>query len=88
MFTKSDIADVVSAYLLRGSARADDAVTSCRRPGAAASKPLPKRVFITDWEMRRLVKPGQKSVKVPAGAIISPLSIDWLNYDGIEVLCD
>ena len=55
---------------------------------APASKPLPKRVFITDWEMKRLVKPGQKSVQVPACAIISPLSLDWLDYDGIKVIRD
>ena len=86
MLTKGDIADVITAYLARGSTGAG-ADPRGRIP-SRASKPLPKRVFITDWEMRRLVKPGQKSVKVPAGAIISPLSIDWLNYDGIEVLCD
>ena len=55
---------------------------------ARASKPLPKRVFITDWEMKRLVKPGQKSVAVPAGAIVSPLSLDWLDYNCIEVIRD
>jgi len=80
MLTKGDIADVISEYLSRGS-------KSAPAP-AGASRPLPKRVFITDWEMRRLVKPGQKSVIVPANAIISPLSADWLDYNGIEVVLD
>ncbi|MEI7482487.1 MAG: hypothetical protein WCK75_09085 [Elusimicrobiota bacterium] len=84
MLTKGDIADVISAYLARASAGAA-AETRGRIP-SRASKPLPKRVFITDWEMKRLVKPGQKSVSVPAGAIISPLSLDWLDYDGVKVV--
>ena len=86
MLTKGDIADIISGYLLRGPAGA--AVPS--KPGGSrmskASMPLPKRVFITDWEMKRLVKPGQKSVTVPACAIISPLSLDWLDYNGVKVI--
>lgn len=35
-----------------------------------------KRVFISDWELRK--DPGN----VPEGAIISPLSRDWLEYGG------
>ena len=57
-------------------------------PVPKASKPLPKRIFISDWEMKRLVKPGQKSVRIPAGAIVSPLSQDWLDYNGVEILRD
>lgn len=78
MLTKGDISDVISEYLSRGLKPVPAA--------SRASKPLPKRVFITDWEMKRLVKPGQKSVKVPAGAIVSPLSLDWLDYNGVEVI--
>ena len=85
MLTKGDIADIISAYLLRGSKASGSELWPLRKQ-CAASKPLPKRVFITDWEMKRLVKPGQKSVSVPAGAIISPLSLDWLDYNGIEVV--
>ncbi|MFA6433392.1 MAG: hypothetical protein WCW52_01720 [Elusimicrobiales bacterium] len=85
MFTKSDIADVIFAYLSRGPAA--EAKAGARSSGPA-SKPLPKRVFITDLQMKRLVGPGRKSVKVPAGAIVSPLSQDWLDYGGIEVVRD
>ncbi|OGS08044.1 MAG: hypothetical protein A2270_03095 [Elusimicrobia bacterium RIFOXYA12_FULL_51_18] len=80
MLTKGDIADVISEYLLRGPRSCAGAVT------AKASRPLPKRVFISDWELKKLVKPGQKAVKVSAADIISPLSMDWLDYNGIEVI--
>jgi hypothetical protein len=79
MLTKGDITDVISDYLLRGSKAQAGAMT------ARASRPLPKRVFMTDRELKKLVKPGQKAVKVPANAIVSPLSMDWLDYNGIEV---
>ncbi len=45
-----------------------------------------KRVFISDWELRRIYKPGAKNVQVPAGSIVSPLSLDWLDYNGITVV--
>lgn len=80
MLTKGDITDVISEYLLRGAKTRSGAVIS------RASRPLPKRVFISDWELRKLVKPGQKAVRVPANAMVSPLSMDWLDYNGIEVI--
>ena len=88
MLTKGDIADIISEYLSPGSDTRAGAVPAAGRAVSKATKPLPKRVFITDWEMKRLVKPGQKSVKVPAGAIVSPLSLDWLDYNGIEIVRD
>ena len=86
MLTKGDIADIISAYLSRVPAGATAASKPRGPMMSKASKPLPKRVFITDWEMKRMVKPGQKSVKVPAGAIVSPLSLDWLDYNGVQVV--
>ncbi|HBB66130.1 MAG: hypothetical protein A2X28_06625 [Elusimicrobia bacterium GWA2_56_46] len=80
MLTKGDIADIISKRLAESPASVEAPVV------ARASRPLPKRVFITDWEMKRLVKPGCKSVKVPANAIVSPLSLDWLDYGGIDVV--
>lgn len=60
-------------------------------PGGAAPAPgrgacPAKKVFVSDWELKRLYKPGARSVTVPANAIISPLSLDWLEYNGVEVL--
>jgi len=80
MLTKGDITDVIAEYLLRGSQTRPGVVT------ARASRPLPKRIFISDWELKKLVKPGQKTVKVSINAIVSPLSMDWLDYNGIEII--
>ncbi len=40
-----------------------------------------KKVFLSDWELKRLNASGAGGV-VPDNAIISPLSRDWLEYGG------
>ena len=45
-----------------------------------------KKVFISDWELRRIYKPGSVTVRVPANAIVSPLSLDWLDYNGVRII--
>jgi hypothetical protein len=82
MLTKGDIADIICEHLPGSSGQGAVA------PVKAASRPVPKRVFISDWELRKLFKPGQKTVKIPSNAIVSPLSLDWLDYAGVEVLRD
>lgn len=72
MITRADISDIILA-----------AVGKDRKTRTVA-----KRIFLSDWELRRLRKPSGKSISVPRGAIISPLSKDWLEYEGIEVIYD
>ncbi|MCX5786718.1 MAG: hypothetical protein NTX59_13635 [Elusimicrobia bacterium] len=79
MLTKGAVEDIIMLHLSRPY------------PGGAApvSKKiaeLGKKVFLSDWEMRRLFKPGARAVTVPANAIISPMALDWLEYNGIEIV--
>ncbi len=37
-----------------------------------------KKIFISDWQLKQMVQSGQS---IPANAIISPLSQDWLEYN-------
>lgn len=78
MLSKGALEDIIMEHLTR-------------KPGARAAAPrkvpeLKKKVFLSDSEMRGLCKPGMKAVKVPANAIVSPLALDWLDYDGIEIV--
>jgi hypothetical protein len=77
MLTKGAIEDLIMQHL-SGQSRGG-ASGAPGRPAAA------RKVFLSDWELRRLYKPGERTVTVPANAIISPLSLDWLEYDGIKV---
>lgn len=79
MLTKGAVEDLIMQHLARASGGGAAPVPA--KPGRPQ-----KKVFISDWELRRLFKPGARSVTVPANAIISPLSLDWLNYDGIKVV--
>ncbi|HAT73028.1 MAG TPA: hypothetical protein DCS63_09460 [Elusimicrobia bacterium] len=77
MLTKGAVEDIIMSHLrpVPGVARAAGKVPE-----------LKKRVFVSDWELRRLYRPGSKSVTVPVNAIISPLSMDWLGYNGVELI--
>jgi hypothetical protein len=79
MLSKGALEDIIMQHLTR------------KTPGgcAAASKKVPelkKKVFLSDRDMRGLCKPGAKTVRIPANAIVSPLALDWLDYDGIEIV--
>ncbi|MDT8287500.1 MAG: hypothetical protein RQ748_10345 [Elusimicrobiales bacterium] len=79
MLTRGDIADALYERLFRD------------RPGEAPARPAKKappakKVFLSDWELRRMMKPGQKRLAVPANAIVSPLALDWLDYNGVEIV--
>ena len=76
MFTQKDLIDLI--------VRTIDQKSGERSVSAGAVK----RSFISDWEMRKMLRPGQKTVIVPRGSIISPLSQDWLQFEGIEVISD
>lgn len=78
MLTKGAIEDLIMQHLSPVGRAAPPAVKNAQAAG--------KRVFISDWELRRSYKPGSRTVTVPANAIISPLSIDWLDFGGIAVI--
>lgn len=78
MLTRGDIADALYERLFRGK--------SGEAPARAAGKAPPaKKIFLSDWELRRMMKPGQKKLVVPRNAIVSPLAMDWLDYNGVEI---
>jgi hypothetical protein len=78
MLTKGAVEDLICEHL----SRADRGSLA-----PVGKKPVPARkIFISDWELRRLYKPGSRGLTVPANAILSPLSLDWLDYNGVKVV--
>ena len=78
MLTKGVVEDLIMLHLSR----------LCPGGGATAVKKVPelaKKVFLSDWEMRRIYRPGSRTVQVPVNAILSPLSLDLLDYNGIKI---
>ena len=78
MFTKGAIEDILFERLYGKQ--------SISQPKIAENAASDKKVFISDWQLRRLYVKGSRIVKVPSNAILSPLSIDWLDYEGIKVI--
>ena len=79
MLTKGAIEDLIAEHLFR------------RKPGGAApaAKKVPelkKKLFLSDFELKKKLAPGARSLSVPANAIISPLALDWLDYNGIRII--
>ncbi|KAF0127448.1 MAG: hypothetical protein FD189_195 [Elusimicrobia bacterium] len=87
MLTRGDIADALYERLFRDR---PEGASSCPAgdtiPYGGPKVPPARKVFLSDWELRRMVKPGQKRLAVPANAIVSPLSLDWLDYNGVEIV--
>ena len=57
-------------------------------PSTAAIKgPEPKRkVFLSEYEIKRMLTPQSQHLTIPKEAILSPLAVDWLTLKGIKVV--
>ena len=40
-----------------------------------------KKVFLSDWELKKMDAAGREAAGLPENAIISPLSREWMDYD-------
>lgn len=57
------------------------------KPSAAYSAGKPsKKIFLSDWEIKKLYDKNKKEIKIPSNAIISPLSYDWIEYNNIKII--
>lgn len=79
MLTKGAVEDLIMEHL----SRSDGGSGATARQKAV---PPARRVFLSDWELRKLCRPGDRTVTVPANAILSPLSLDWIEYNGVKIV--
>jgi hypothetical protein len=75
----NDLTDIVAGFLL-GDKKPD--VSNQKK----TVKSLGKRIFLSDYDIRKLLLPKEKALRVPRNAIISPLSLDWIEFNGIKVV--
>ena len=74
----NDLTDIIAGFLL------DD-----KRPSMSnqkKAKNIGKRIFLSDYELRKMLIRDVKILRVPSNAIISPLSLDWIDFNGIKVV--
>lgn len=78
MLTKGAVEDLIMQHL--------SGVPGGTAPAVKKVRELDKKVFLSDWELRQVYQAGSRVVKVPSNAIVSPLSLDWLDYNGVTVV--
>ncbi len=44
-----------------------------------------KRIFLSEYDVKKLMKPGDKKLKVPKTSILSPLVQEWLETKGVTL---
>ncbi|OGS01868.1 MAG: hypothetical protein A3G41_02760 [Elusimicrobia bacterium RIFCSPLOWO2_12_FULL_59_9] len=99
MFTQDDLVDAIMEALGRSGASGSPAgVRSSPRPAGAsgtqgtvpgAAENAPRRggrVFLSEYELKKAVDWGKKELRVPSGAILSPLALDWIAFKRIRVV--
>lgn len=64
------------------------------RWGTVASQPfnkpytsLPaKKIFLSEYEVKQLLKKSPKELHIPESAIVSPLAQEWLEQKGVKIV--
>ena len=56
-----------------------------QKAGKASDGPV-GRIFMSEYEIKKMLKPGAKELQLPAGAIVSPLAADWLTLQGVRIV--
>ena len=65
----------------------DKSGASCERAAVKPAGPTGKgRLFISEYEVRRRLTENGTPLKLPRGAILSPLAQDWLGFKGIDII--
>lgn len=75
MFTQDDLIDLLMSHL--NPAKAEQ---------GASLKPLSGRTFVTEYEIKKRLTGGARSLTLAKDVIVSPLAADWLILNGIEII--
>ncbi|MGC8728094.1 MAG: hypothetical protein ACP5SD_02385 [Elusimicrobiales bacterium] len=58
-----------------------------RKIDAKEEKKAVKKIFISDYEIRKkYYDKNSKTITIPPNSIISPLSMDWIDYENIKII--
>lgn len=48
--------------------------------------PPPRKVFLSEYEIKKALTPGAQQLTIPKEAILSPLAVEWMELKGIRVI--
>jgi len=81
VLTRDDLIDIIVA----GLAKATPAAVAARAWLATGREPT-RKVFLSEYDIKKRLTPGGLHLTIPGNAILSPLVSDWLTLRGIEVI--
>lgn len=73
MLTRDDLLDILVAGLSKDG------------PAAVSPHGPQGRRFLSEYEIKKQLTPGGKRLTIPMHSIVSPLALDWLTLQGIEI---
>lgn len=87
MLTRDDLIDLLVAGLAKaGPAAAASAPGATAKPVPAGSlREIKGRVFLSEYEIKKRLTPGGNRLTIPRHSIVSPLALDWLTLQGIQI---
>lgn len=57
------------------------------RPFSRPYTSLPaKKIFLSEFDIKQLLRNGKKELRIPGSAIISPLAEEWLDEKRIKII--
>jgi len=74
VLTRDDLLDILVAGLSKDG------------PATVAPQGPKGRRFLSEYEIKKQLTPGGKRLTIPMNSIISPLALDWLTLQGIEIV--
>lgn len=89
MLTRDDLIDLIVSQLkpVKAEIPAPAPSTPVDRPKAGKGSDGPAgRIFVSEYEIKKMLKPGAKELQLPARAIVSPLAADWLTLQGVRIV--
>ena len=78
MLTNDDLIDALLEHLQGRLPRAGSPARPAPRPAG--------RQFLSEFDVRKRLAPGARELRIPKGAIVSPLALDWLGLKRIPVI--
>jgi hypothetical protein len=87
MLTRDDLIDLLVAGL-NGPAAAPSPPPAGKGPARPRGLPPPGpagRPFLTERDIKKRLTGGGKRLTIPKNSILSPLALEWLTLEGIEI---
>jgi hypothetical protein len=89
MLTRDDLLDLLVAGLAKAgsAASAPAADPGGARAAKTSTPPGPAgRPFLSEYDIKKRLTAGGNRLTIPRQSILSPLALDWLTLQGIEIV--